>query len=202
MPSISTYKVFCAPMAAIIQRLERAHAPGKLLAGMKITGAIAARAMRASGLWAPPMSESIANDQLPCVRIRGMAVQEGAPRMAGALKASSLPVNMNTPIEGMQQIYVEVMSSVDDGMLQPETSDACANLVWGHLDWVARVMDALERNASEVADATLDRTATSPITLAAAPQETDSLLYFSTVITVTVHTKTFHHAERCFLNGS
>ncbi len=200
MSAASSYSVFVAPLAVVLRRLEAAHEPGKILHRMKLAPALSPDITRSSALWAAAAGEVISNNQLPCLRLRGIACTQETPRMGGARRVGSDGSKMDTPTTTQHQIFISVLSAIPEGFVQPNTEDP--HLPPGHYDWVGKVMDAIETDSADEGDSTLEHTSTLPITMSAVPAETESDLYYETVITITVSSKPHYRGERARPVGS
>lgn len=188
-----------ASLSVILRRLYEAAQPGKLLEGMKLPVSVKG-GKETSILWhaiAGPY-ETIEAKSLPTVRVRAVSGLEQQSKIGGALKAGDNGQERKVvALQSVQTYQLALLTPFSAGLIDsdPESTTAGAGSP-AHLDWLARVLDAIFTDSQDLPDTCLEQTTALPINVSYGPPEVDSELYYETAINITVTSTVFYPTQR------
>ncbi len=174
------YPLYAAALAVMVKRLQFHSGPAQFLEGVGFKQELVS-------------SETVGADKLPALRMLSFGATES--HGPGAPSASQGgPARNNTP-QQCEQVWSFMLYTAVPGPMVQEDPENDKLKKRGVVDYVARILDAIETDTDGEVDAQLEQTAMRPITFNVAPGEGSGGVY-ETVISVNVWTRNFCRGNR------
>lgn len=192
--AVDSYGAWAAPIAVLMQRVVRAHQPGGLLDGMRSFAKVAKMGeTKEQNILSPAGVITVTADMLPRLTFGGVSCQENIPRFGGSLKDGVVITNLVRELCATHIIQFIIQTDLKAGWICMDPANSKRR---GHYDWIGRLLQAMEITAAEVPDSSLEQSCVEPVRFLVAPGESDSEMYYESIITVEAVTHGFYPGQR------